>query len=207
MGRGQGTMTLAASQRRAMGGYIAPLKKTPYSLLTPTIEAIDEWRAQNPTGIVEILDQSGCWRKIVEPARVTAHGVVGSPGYGSRPPSYWTHDENDDNGMEVLAEDIVEARSYFRELTGLGLSDTSSMDESSESATGGAGRYIKVGREYVQIYQGKSIIRRVRVLSVDGATARVIGLNGPMQGAEYNLKLDGKRDSLLTEQEASELHS
>ena len=197
-------MTLAASQRRAMGGYIAPLKKTPYSLLTPTVEAIDEWREQNPTGIVEILDQSGCWRKIVEPARVTAHGVVGSQGYGSRPPSYWTHDENDDNGMEVLAEDIVEARSYFRKLTGLGLSDTSNVDGSGKTAAVDIGK-IKVGTEYVQIYRGKSIIRRVRVLSKEGSTVRVIALNGPMQGAEYNLKLDGSRDSLLTEQEATDL--
>jgi len=188
-----------------MGGHATQVTKTPSEPLAPTIEVIDEWRRQHPTGIVEVLDQSGCWRKIVEPSRVTARGVVGSPGYGSNPPSYWTHDENDDNGMDVLAEDIVEARAYFLTFPGELPGVIRTMDKRDEGATGGAARYIKVGREYVQIYRGKDIIRRVRVLSIDDASVRVIALNGPMQGAEYNLKLDGKRDSLLTEQQAADL--
>lgn len=36
-------------------------------------------------------------------------------------------------------------------------------------------------------YHGATLVRRVQVLSVNGSTARVRALQGPLAGAEYDL--------------------
>jgi hypothetical protein len=60
---------------------------------------------------------------------------------------------------------------------------------------------IQVGQQYVQIFKGKNVIRRVRIIAIDGPIVQVVGLNGDMAGVEYPLNLESGRDSLLTEQE------